>query len=136
MRQSLVFDKLSSVTSLDEPADRPTADVGVSFAASAPSATTFCVASEVQVGEGAWIRSATRRVEAGPDRGVGTFQLSFADLGLPDVGNAERRLRVRGLAWRGGCPPPPGQGPDATVATGEACLVRYVTRDWAVDDCG
>ncbi|HSM06107.1 MAG TPA: protein kinase [Longimicrobiales bacterium] len=113
-----------------------TLDVGVSFAASAPSATTFCVASEVQVGEGAWIRSATRRVEAGPDRGVGTFQLSFADLGLPDVGNAERRLRVRGLAWRGGCPPPPGQGPDATVATGEACLVRYVTRDWAVDDCG
>lgn len=101
-----------------------------------PGPATVCVEGAVRLDGGEWVTLGRRTVEAGPGASRGTFETSFEELGLPNVGNARRQIDPRARVWTGACEGPAEGEPLEVMESAPVCLVRYLARDWEVEDCG
>jgi hypothetical protein len=101
-----------------------------------PRTTTVCVEGEVRLDGGEWVGLGRQTIRAGPGAAQGIFQRTFEELGLPTVGNARRQVDPRARIWTGACDGPAGGEPVQVMESPPVCLVRYLARDWEIEDCG
>lgn len=111
--------------------------VSASFTMPVRTSQTFCLEGAVQVAGGGWVPTSATPTTLSPAAPSAQADLgvSFGALDLPTRGGHERRATPRLSLWPGPCDPRPAGGPAHSLVGGEACLVRYATRDWMVESC-